>query len=127
MVAAISDYIPKYPQEGKLKKDDIGDNWDLQLKQNIDLLSNLNKDGIISVGFKAELDKTKAKQNATNMLNQKKLDAVCLNILDKKNNFGSDSNKIELITKSSSTLFDTATKLNISFDILNQLSNQFKD
>ena len=30
-VAAVSDYTPKYPQNGKLKKDDIGDIWSLEL------------------------------------------------------------------------------------------------
>ena len=35
MVAAISDYIPKFPQEGKMKKELVGETWNLELKQNI--------------------------------------------------------------------------------------------
>ncbi len=127
MVAAISDYIPKYPQNGKIKKDDIGEVWNLELKQNIDILSSLDKDGIISVGFKAEMDKNSAKSNAINMIKTKNIDAVCLNIIDENNSFGSDTNQIELFTKNNEILFNKNTKLNLSFDILNQLQLEFKE
>ena len=127
MVAAISDYIPKYPQNGKLKKADIGKSWNLELKQNIDILSSLNKDGIISVGFKAEMDKNNAQSNAQKILKSKNIDAVCLNIIDENNNFGSSSNQIELFTNNSNMLFEKNTKLNISFNILDQLSKEFNE
>ncbi|MEK6659294.1 MAG: bifunctional phosphopantothenoylcysteine decarboxylase/phosphopantothenate--cysteine ligase CoaBC, partial [Campylobacterota bacterium] len=39
MAAAVSDYIPAYAQTGKLKKESLGSEWDLKLKQNIDILS----------------------------------------------------------------------------------------
>lgn len=116
-VAAVSDYIPKFPQEGKLKKDDIGDEWNLALKKNIDILSSLDKSDIYAIGFKAEMDNTKAQQNATSMLENKQLDAVCLNILDQNNSFGSDNNKIEYITKDKSSSLG-GDKLDISLELL---------
>ena len=97
-VSAISDYIPSFPQNGKIKKDDIGDIWNLKLKKNIDILNSIEKNNIYTIGFKAEMDKTNAKQNAINMLKNKNIDGVCLNIIDDKNNFGSDYNSINLIT-----------------------------
>lgn len=126
-VAAVSDYIPTFPQSGKLKKDDIGDSWDLSLKKNIDILESLNKDDIYTVGFKAELDKENAKTNAINMLNKKTLDAVCLNVLDENNNFGGDSNSIELITKSNTSISIDGSKLAVSLQLLDNLGIQFAE
>jgi len=99
MVAAVSDYLPSYPQEGKLKKELIGTLWNLELKQNMDILKSLDKEEIVSIGFKAEMDETTAMNSATKMLENKNLDGVCLNILNDENSFGSDNNNIELILK----------------------------
>ena len=124
MVAAVSDYLPTYPQNGKLKKELIGTQWSLELKQNMDILKSLDKDGIYSVGFKAEMDETTALNSATSMMEKKNLDAVCLNILNENNNFGSDTNEIELILRNSSFEFK-GTKLDISLDILEKLEKEF--
>lgn len=125
-VAAVSDYIPKYPQHGKMKKNEIGDNWNLELKENIDILSSINKDGIYTIGFKAEMDKENAKQNAKNMLQNKNLDGVCLNILQNSNSFGTQTNTIDLMIKDNQFSF-SGDKLNISFEIIDRLKNEFHD
>ena len=124
MVAAISDYIPKESFKGKLKKEQLGETWSLKLSKNIDILATLNKSEIYSIGFKAEMDKKEAKSNAQNMLKNKNLDAVCLNILDESNVFGSDTNKIELILKDKSFDF-YGNKLDISLEILNRFEKEF--
>ena len=124
MVAAISDYIPKESFKGKLKKEQLGETWSLKLSKNIDILATLNKSEIYGIGFKAEMDKKEAKSNAQNMLKNKNLDAVCLNILDESNAFGSDTNKIELILKDKSFDF-YGNKLNISLEILNRFEKEF--
>ena len=124
MVAAISDYIPKESFKGKLKKEQLGETWSLKLSKNIDILATLNKSEIYAIGFKAEMDKKEAKSNAQNMLKNKNLDAVCLNILDESNAFGSDTNKIELILKDKSFDF-YGNKLNISLEILNRFEKEF--
>ncbi|MGJ0333960.1 bifunctional phosphopantothenoylcysteine decarboxylase/phosphopantothenate--cysteine ligase CoaBC [Aliarcobacter cryaerophilus] len=124
MVAAVSDYIPKEKFDGKLKKEKLGETWSLELSKNIDILANLDKKDIFSIGFKAEMDKKEAKSNAQNMLKNKNLDAVCLNILDEVNSFGSDTNKIELILKDKSFDF-SGNKLNISLEILNRFEKEF--
>ena len=64
MAAAISDYIPSSPQHGKTKKSDIGERWALELKQNIDLLSSIDKEDIYTIGFKAEMDANAGLDNA---------------------------------------------------------------
>ncbi len=124
MVAAISDYLPAYPQEGKLKKELIGTQWNLELKQNMDILKSLDKEGIVNIGFKAEMDETTALNSATRMLENKNLDGVCLNILNEENSFGSVNNNIELILKNNSYEFKGA-KLDISLEILEKLQNEF--
>ena len=124
MVAAVSDYVPTFPQEGKLKKELIGTLWNLELKQNMDILKSLDKEGIVTIGFKAEMDETTALNSATRMLENKNLDGVCLNILNEENSFGSVNNNIELILKNNSYEFKGA-KLDISLEILEKLQKEF--
>ena len=124
MVAAVSDYVPAFPQDGKLKKELIGTHWNLELKQNMDILKSLDKEGIVTIGFKAEMDETTALNSATRMLENKNLDGVCLNILNEENSFGSVNNNIELILKNNSYEFKGA-KLDISLEILEKLQNEF--
>ncbi len=126
MVAAISDYIPTLVENGKLKKDEIGDSWNLSLKQNVDILNSLDKSDIVSIGFKAEMDENLAQTNAKKMLINKKLDAVCLNTLVDNTSFGSDSNSIELFLKESIFKF-SGEKFDISIEILNTLKGEFKE
>ncbi len=120
MAAAVSDYTPKFPQEGKLKKEQLGDEWTLVLKRNEDILKTIDKSEIVSIGFKAEKDEEKALENAKNMLVEKNLDAVCLNVLKENNDFGSDLNEIDFITKGGVKKLSLKEKLLISFEILEE-------
>lgn len=124
MVAAVSDYIPSAPQDGKLKKELLGASWNLDLKQNMDILKSLDKEDMISIGFKAEMNELTALNSATRMLENKNLDGVCLNILNEENTFGSENNTIELILKDNSFEFK-GSKLNISLEILEKLQEKF--
>lgn len=118
MAAAVSDYIPEL-LSGKLKKERLGEHFSLELKQNRDILSSLDKTNITTIGFKAEMDAQNAMQNATKMLESKNLDAVCLNILKDSTSFGTDTNAIEFITQEKTTSLASDTKLKIAFEIAN--------
>ncbi|MBU1658420.1 bifunctional phosphopantothenoylcysteine decarboxylase/phosphopantothenate--cysteine ligase CoaBC [bacterium] len=118
MAAAVSDYIPTFTQNGKLKKEMLGDAWELSLKKNKDILASINKEGITTVGFKAEMDAIHAIDNASKMLEAKKVDAVCLNVLQDSSSFGSDTNKIEFITSDTIKSIPHADKLSVAFGIL---------
>jgi len=118
MVAAVSDYRPKFPQRGKLKKEVLGASWSLELVENKDLLRSIDKDGITVIGFKAEFDATNAKSSAQKMLQNKKLDAVCLNILSSNNGFGSDENEIYFIAHEKELFFKKQSKDEIAQKIL---------
>src|SRR5574344_2095180 len=58
MVAAISDYVPSLKVDGKIKKETLGETWNLKLKKNINILDENNKFGdennIIELIFKDE-------------------------------------------------------------------------
>ena len=108
MCAAISDFVPKEVKNGKIKKDELGEKWDLELIKNEDILLGLDKQDIKTIGFKAEIDKSTAQESAKSMLKKKSLDAVCLNILGDQNSFGSSENAITFMTK------DTKVELKLS-------------
>jgi len=124
MVAAVCDYIPKEILKGKFKKETIGGNWNLHLKQNIDILDSVDKSDSICVGFKVEMDESSALNNALNMLKKKKLDAVCMNLLKSSTGFGKDENSIELLYKNKSFHFQ-GNKFDISIQILDNLKEKF--
>lgn len=107
MCAAVSDFICSNPKHGKIKKDQMGDR--IELKLNIDILKNINLN-CKKIGFKMEMDAKNALDNAKNMLINKNLDAVCLNILGDKIKFGSNETKISFITKDTIIQTDLTSK-----------------
>ena len=118
MAAAVSDYRPKFPQDGKLKKSLLGESWSLELTQTGDILSSLNKDGIQVVAFKAEMDSEQGLSNAKSLLDQKGADAVCYNYLKDSNSFGTDENEITFITKEQEKPLGKADKLILALKII---------
>jgi phosphopantothenoylcysteine decarboxylase/phosphopantothenate--cysteine ligase len=98
MVAAVADFTPKFPQAGKLKKSMLGEQWQIELEQTTDILSNLNKEGLKTVAFKAEMDTEEGVGNAQNLLSRKEVDAVCYNLLKDATSFGGSENEITFIT-----------------------------
>jgi len=123
MAAAVSDYIPEFTQEGKLKKDMLGDKFELALTKNVDILDSVDKDGIVTIGFKAEMDASNAESNASKMLDRKNIDAVCLNILKDSSSFGTDTNKVEFISPKKIESIPHADKLSVAFEILKHAEN----
>jgi phosphopantothenoylcysteine decarboxylase/phosphopantothenate--cysteine ligase len=124
--SAVSDYVPQY-KIGKLKKDHLGQRWDLNLRENIDILktistNNYYKNRLVTIGFKLEHLNKDAKQNAKNMLKFKNLDLVCLN-LTSSNPFGSDDNDITLIDYKKETHLGRASKKELSFKILDYIED----
>jgi len=120
MAAAVSDYQPKFPQNGKLKKSMLGEEWKLELVQTPDILSSINKDGIRTVAFKAEMDAQHGLENAKALLDTKGVDAVCYNLLSDSSSFGTDENEVEFITPEHITSLGRADKLTLAGKILNE-------
>ena len=120
MAAAVADFTPKFPQSGKIKKSDIGEAWKVELKQTDDVLKVVNKLGLITVAFKAEMDSENGFDNAKNSIESKGIDAVCYNLLKDSHSFGTEENAITFISNEESVDLGTASKLNLSFKILNE-------
>ncbi len=120
MVAAVSDFTPKFPQEGKLKKSMLGEAWNLELKQTEDILASLDKMDIKTVAFKAEMDSEHGLTNAQALLEKKRVDAVCYNLLNNSESFGTSDNEITFITKEKQTPLGRADKLTLSDKILTE-------
>ncbi|NPA27651.1 MAG: bifunctional phosphopantothenoylcysteine decarboxylase/phosphopantothenate--cysteine ligase CoaBC [Epsilonproteobacteria bacterium] len=118
MAAAVADFKPKYPQDGKLKKEALGSEWSLELTQTEDILKSIPKEGIIKIGFKAEKDEESAIKNATKAIDSKNLDAIALNILKEKNDFGSDYNEIIFITPNQLRKIPLMPKIDVAFELV---------
>nr|WP_321317435.1 bifunctional phosphopantothenoylcysteine decarboxylase/phosphopantothenate--cysteine ligase CoaBC [uncultured Campylobacter sp.] len=125
MAAAISDYIPSQKAKGKIKKS--GANLNLELKENIDILSSLKELKCKKIGFKMEMDEQNALSSAKNMLENKALDAVCLNVLKAQNYFGSEQNEVLFITKNSQKMLKMASKHEIAAQIARLSENLSED
>ena len=125
MAAAISDYIPSQKAKGKIKKS--GANLNLELKENIDILSSLKELKCKKIGFKMEMDEQSALSSAKNMLENKALDAVCLNVLKAQNYFGSEQNEVLFITKNSQKMLKMASKHEIAAQIAKLSENLSED
>ncbi len=120
MAAAVSDYRPEHTQHGKLKKAALGQRWELPLVQNPDLLAELDKTGIKTVAFKAELDADTAEAEAKKLLETKGADAVCLNVLAKENTFGAERNAVTFFDKERSVSLPLQAKLALALGILDE-------
>jgi len=120
MAAAVSDFKPKFPQDGKLKKSVLGESWTLELTQTPDILSTINKDGIRTVAFKAEMDEKHGLENAKALLDTKGVDAVCYNLLRNRESFGTEENEVEFITPEHITSLGRSDKLTLAHKILDE-------
>jgi phosphopantothenoylcysteine decarboxylase/phosphopantothenate--cysteine ligase len=118
MVAAVSDFTPKFPQEGKLKKTMIGESWNIELKQTVDILSNIDKMDIKTIAFKAEMDTQEGLKNAQKLLKQKEVDAVCYNLLKDATSFGGNENEITFISSKEEVTLGRSDKLSLADKIL---------
>ncbi|MDD2399282.1 MAG: phosphopantothenoylcysteine decarboxylase, partial [Sulfurovum sp.] len=85
-----------------------------------DILSSLNKEGITTIAFKAEMDSECGLANAAALLEKKNVDAVCYNFLKNSKSFGTDDNEITFITKDGQIVLEKADKLTLSGYILEQ-------
>tara|TARA_B110000116_G_scaffold271430_1_gene292150 strand:+ start:1912 stop:3084 length:1173 start_codon:yes stop_codon:yes gene_type:complete len=116
--AAVADASPKKFSKVKIKKENYKT---INLKKNKDILyevssSKKNRPKIV-IGFAAET--TNHIKNGKNKLIKKNCDAIIVNKIDNKNKvFGSNMNKISIITKNQVVNFKKTTKTNIAKKII---------
>ncbi|MCW5872803.1 MAG: bifunctional phosphopantothenoylcysteine decarboxylase/phosphopantothenate--cysteine ligase CoaBC, partial [Candidatus Eremiobacteraeota bacterium] len=97
--AAVADFTPARVAVGKLKKEQLGQNWTMALEKTGDILSWLGRHkrpGQYLVGFALEIQNAEA--NARAKLERKNCDLVVLNEANQPDSgFGGDNNTITLI------------------------------
>ena len=120
MAAAVADYTPKFPQVGKMKKADIGESWSIELKQTADILTEINKENLVTIAFKAEMDKEHGFSNAKSLMENKNVDGVCYNLLKDSQSFGTTEHSITFITPNKTIDLGNGSKLDLSFKILTE-------
>lgn len=120
MAAAVADFSPKAAHIGKIKKVSIGSEWHIEMIQTDDILKSISNLDIIKIGFKAEMDKENGFSNAKNLIKNKNIDGVCYNLLANSSSFGTSDNSIIFITKDKSIDLGRASKLDLSFKILDE-------
>ena len=123
MAAAVADYRPAEPHEGKLKKDAAGE-LNLQLVRTTDVLSALadaRRPGQVLVGFAAEHGDG-ALAYARGKLERKGLDAVVLNdVSDPGIGFDSTENEVVIVTAQAEHHVPRAAKADVAGAILDML------
>ena len=119
MSAAVADYKPAKVSAKKLKKEK--NLTEIKITKTTDILSSINKENKIIVGFALETDNEIA--NAKKKLKEKQLDMIVLNSLkDKRSGFEFDTNKVTLIKKNGKTIkLPLQSKFQIANKILDEL------
>jgi len=104
MTAAVADFVPAEPAQGKLKKS--SDTMVLHLTPAPDILDALTKAGkknLLRVGFALETEE--GLRNARQKLSKKNLDVIVLNEFTTSNRvFGSDKNRVTIIDRSGASV-----------------------
>ena len=123
IVAAVADYRPESPAEGKIKKDD--DRMTLNLVKNPDILAtlSLSKDRPFCIGFAAETDNIE--EYALRKLQEKKLDLIFAN--DATKTFNSESARVTAYWQEGEQAFTETTKSNLAREIVHLIANRYKN
>ncbi|MCF8217616.1 MAG: bifunctional phosphopantothenoylcysteine decarboxylase/phosphopantothenate--cysteine ligase CoaBC [Bacteroidales bacterium] len=121
MSAAVADFKPSTAQEQKIKKNT--QHWSLELEKTPDILSELAKQKSprqLMIGFALETENEQ--YNASQKLENKKLDMIVLNSLrDEGAGFATDTNKVTLITKQEQLPLDIKHKSEVAQDIVSYI------
>jgi len=122
MSAAVSDFKPKTVRENKMKKEETGKEFNLELVKTTDILGYLgkNKKGFKLVGFALETDN--GIENAKKKMKNKNLDMIVLNNPNVEGaGFGTDTNVATLIDKAAVKVLEKMTKFELANEILDGL------
>ena len=127
MAAAVADYTPASFSEQKIKKSD--DDMTIQLERTSDILKEIGhskKPGQVVAGFAMETEKLI--ENATKKLDSKNADLIVANnTKDEGAGFGTDTNKIALISQNGTEEIPLLSKdecANIILDKITEIKKQ---
>lgn len=126
MTAAVSDFRPKNQFNGKIKKEASSNEMTIELVKNPDILQSVGQNKTqhqFVCGF--ALESADGIENARKKLDYKNADMIVLNYANKEGEgFGSDTNKISVVTKDSEKHFEKMTKKECASVILEFISEK---
>ena len=122
LAAAVADYTPASPVEGKMKKRE--EVLSIELTPTHDIAASLGEiksDKTLHIGFALETDNEEA--NAQEKLKKKRFDAIVLNSLqDRGAGFAVDTNKITIIASDGTkTAYELKSKQEVAKDIVDYI------
>lgn len=123
MSAAVADFTPKAPYQGKIKKSSM-DSLNIELKPTVDILAYVGQHKSVKqilVGF--ALESENEIEYGREKLARKNCDLIVVNSANKSNSgFGGDDNTITIITKSGQLFeYPTMTKTKCAERILEKI------
>lgn len=128
MAAAVADYRPERVAGEKIKKDRQGDELDLTLVRNLDILAELVRDKPerqILVGFAAETERDDAKllELGRAKLARKGCDLLVLNRVGRNEGFAVDGNTVTVLNRAGDIVLETSgSKSSVAGRILDLLN-----
>jgi phosphopantothenoylcysteine decarboxylase / phosphopantothenate---cysteine ligase len=128
MAAAVADYRPAKPIEGKRGKTD--DVWNLELEPTADVLAQLGeqeRNGQVLVGFGAELGEA-GLERKRRMLTDKNIDLVVYNdVATPGIGFDAPDNAVTLMTQGGERQLEQASKAEIAAGILDEVERLLEE
>lgn len=125
LCAAVADYKPEYEADKKIKRDG---NLKILLTPTNDIaaeLGRMKRSNQSLIGFALETDNED--ENAKIKLKKKNFDFIVLNSTrNKGTTFGTDDNKIKIITDVSTIEYEKKSKQKVACDIIDKLSELLK-
>ncbi|BDZ46981.1 hypothetical protein GCM10025866_28900 [Naasia aerilata] len=129
MAAAVADYRPERVADAKLKKESMGEEYDLRLVRNPDILRELTSgrlaaerpEGQIVIGFAAETEQDSARllEMAREKAARKGVDYLVLNRVGWAEGFGTPRNTVTVLDRAGSIVSEAAgDKLSVAHRIL---------
>ena len=127
MAAAVADYRPETPVEGKRAK---GETWHLTLTPTVDILQRLGEEernGQVLVGFGAEIGAA-GRERKRAMLDSKNLDLVVYNdVADAGIGFDAADNEVVLMTRKGEREVPKAPKAEIAAAVLDEVERLLEE
>jgi phosphopantothenoylcysteine decarboxylase/phosphopantothenate--cysteine ligase len=128
MAAAVADYRPAEPLEGKRPKD--GASWEVGLAPTADVLAALGareRNGQVLVGFGAEAGAAGLERKRT-MLDSKNVDLVVYNDVSRDGiGFDSEENEVVLVTRAGERAVARAPKSEIAAAVLDEVERLLEE
>jgi phosphopantothenoylcysteine decarboxylase/phosphopantothenate--cysteine ligase len=128
MAAAVADYRPARPVEGKRAKD--GEPWNLLLEPTVDILRLLgerHRNGQVLVGFGAESGEAGLNRKRT-MLDDKNVDLVVYNDVSRDGiGFDASDNEVVLVTKRGEREVARAPKEQIAAAVVDEVERLLEE